>query len=287
MANCDDRANVVAARANYVFQVPANVGPHGACMILGRQPCQNPNGTNHRNAAGAVVAPHLICATCLTQAAAIVDEPRHEVPAPVVPGAAPVAVVNLRSRRDLLPGVPNGAHTRGRLCDTCIDREIFAYLNRRYVQGQSEPKAASTCKCSKELFNKRYCAKDKIRACDGIQARTDANAGPAGWLERLDFLGPPQNRAILYQPGSQEARVLQARRAAPGNNLSLNACRCGRDMPAPPPPPLPPAVAPVPVVISCTACSGVVINSRDPYVEDFEWDDPPQDGEANLDYGRF
>ncbi|KAK4548254.1 hypothetical protein LTR36_010124 [Oleoguttula mirabilis] len=83
-----------------------------------------------------------------------------------------------------------------------------------------------------------------------IQEDTERLAGQGGWLEHLEW--DVNARCATWQANSI---ALLNRRAAAGQ--SSNACRCGRDIPAPGA-----AVAmtvPTPVAM-CTACSGVLVD---------------------------
>jgi hypothetical protein len=269
-APCDDANNLVNAWASYAYEVA--VPPPGACCA-NRRRCPKMNSTNHRDAAGNVINPFQVCLNCKTRGGAVSKRHRRPIAAPA---AAPF---NIRARGTLLDG-QRGAWNRGRLCDRCVNLEIAAYFNRRYVgRKKTADQAANTCKCEKEL-RKYYCVRDMIDACARIQNATDRNAGPGGWLEHLEYQ-PAQNRARSF---AANAAFLNRRQAG---GFLRNACRCGRDVP------LPPAGqanhVPVPVA-ACTACSGIIVDHAHPMVTNFvqNWDAGYQMGqdEANMDYGR-
>ena len=199
---CSDRANVVAAQASYVYEHPINVPANLAACLPGRVQCQKPNGTNHRNAAGAVVTPMDMCLICETRAGLIVGQNRKLATAP------PAAPFDIRARAQLLTG-GNGAHTRGRLCRRCTNTEIAAYYSRRLIDNMSVQKASRTCKCEKEM-RKRYCMRDRVKMCTDIQTATDRIAGANGWLKHIRHSSTHRRARYL----NHNAIMLANRRAA-------------------------------------------------------------------------
>ncbi|KAK5111304.1 hypothetical protein LTR85_012199 [Meristemomyces frigidus] len=252
MANCNDRAKVLADIPNFVWPAGANpaliTNPLNvpACMTVGLRRCKSTRTANHRNALpgggyGPVIKPFMVCNTCEWQSTMMHNHSRRRATS-ANPG------FRIRGTDALIEG-PLGAHTRGRLCNHCTAQEIEAYYNRRYVNGRTKTpdQASSTCKCTKEL-GKWLCYTDRKDLMKRIQADTDSNAGQGGWLEHIEWV--PAIRGAFWHP---IPAPLLARRAAAGR--CRNPCRCGRDIPRP----AAPLAVPTPVAM-CTACSGVIVD---------------------------